>query len=471
MQSQGNHAANEVVVEVDVATLKKSVPWIYFVMFFAILNESMFNVSTPNIAEQFQLDAAGVSWVVTIFFIVIGLGMVIFGRLSDMLSVKSLINTGILLYTAGSILGFVLSSWYPGVLIARAIQGAGCSAIPALVFVIVARFFTAQERGRLFGMITSTASFAIGIGPVLGGFIAGSLHWSFLFLVPLPILVAIYFFKEYLPAEGRRPGRLDYVGTVLLGVVITTLILFTTEGHWLYIVGCLVSLAGFVLHIRQAKEPFVDPALFSNGLYRSGLIIGFFTFGTVISIGFVIPLMLHAIYELDSQTIGLVMFPGAFSAVIFGKVAGHLTVKKGSHFVMYLGFGLLALSLFLQSSSIGFWVWMIGAALVFMFIGFSFMQTALAESMTQVLPGHQIGVGMGFFNMVSTLAGAVMTALVAKAMEVQLFDFRFHPLLADAKSLLYGNLILFTCLLMLSCLVFYFLTFGRKRGFTARETV
>ena len=90
----------------DNSEIKKSVLWIYYVIFFAVLNESVFNVSTPSIAKQFGLDASGVSWVVTIFFIVFGMGMVIFGKLSDMYSIKKLITIGISLYAFGSILGF-----------------------------------------------------------------------------------------------------------------------------------------------------------------------------------------------------------------------------------------------------------------------------------------------------------------------------------------------------------------------------
>jgi DHA2 family metal-tetracycline-proton antiporter-like MFS transporter len=212
----------------DNSEIKKSVLWIYYVIFFAVLNESVFNVSTPSIAEQFGLDASGVSWVVTIFFIVFGMGMVIFGKLSDIYSIKKLITIGISLYAFGSILGFVCQSWYPAVILSRAIQGAGGSAIPALIFVMVARFFTVKERGRMFGIITSTVSFAIGIGPVLGGYIAGSFHWAFLFLVSVPVVIAIPFFQRFLPVEPRKTGKLDVVGAVLLGIVISMLILFTT---------------------------------------------------------------------------------------------------------------------------------------------------------------------------------------------------------------------------------------------------
>ncbi|WP_051541344.1 MFS transporter [Caldalkalibacillus mannanilyticus] len=354
--------------------MKRCVPWIYYVIFFAVLNESLFNVSTPSIAQQFDLDAAGVSWVITIFFIVFGLGMAIFGRLADLYSVKKLITIGIILYSVGSILGFVLQAWYPAVILSRAIQGAGGSAIPALVFVMVARFFTQEERGKLFGMITSTVSFAIGIGPVLGGYVAGALHWSFLFLVSLPVLVAIPFFRRLLPNEPRRPGRLDILGAALLGLVVSMLIVYTTKVQLIYLLVSIIALGIFIVHIRRVKEPFVDPSLFTNRKYRNALIIGFLIFGTVISVMFVIPLMLSNIYHLGTESIGIIMFPGAISAVIFGKVAGHLTVKKGSHFVVYLGLFCIALSLLLQSSLIGLWVWFIGMVLILMYIGLSFLR-------------------------------------------------------------------------------------------------
>lgn len=455
----------------DTTHIKKSVLWIYYVIFFAVLNESVFNVSTPSIAKQFGLDASGVSWVVTIFFIVFGMGTVIFGKLSDMYSIKRLITIGIMMYSGGSILGFLLQSWYPGVILSRAIQGAGGSAIPALVFVMVARFFSAEERGKLFGIITSTASFAIGIGPVLGGYIAGSFHWAFLFLVPLPVVIAIPFFQKLLPKEQPGEGKLDMTGALLLGIVITFVILFTTETSWLYLLVTFVALALFIAHIRRAKDPFVEPALFSNPRYRSSLIIGFLIFGTVMSVMFVIPLMLSKMYGLHTDKIGLIMFPGAISAVIFGGVAGKMTVKRGSHFVVYLGLALIALSLLMQSSSIGLWVWYIGVALIMTYIGLSFVQTALTESVTQILPPHQIGVGMGFFNMTSIISGAVVTALVSKAMEQALFAFPLHPLIVDSHAYLYGNLILFLSVIVIASALLYFLTFGKKAPQTLHDPI
>jgi MFS transporter, DHA2 family, metal-tetracycline-proton antiporter len=455
----------------DTSNIKRSVPWIYFVIFFAVLNESVFNVSTPSIAKQFALDASGVSWVVTIFFIVFGIGMVIFGKLSDMYSVKKLITIGIILYSFGSILGFALQSWYPAVILSRAIQGIGGSAIPALVFVMVARFFTVAERGRMFGIITSTVSFAIGIGPVLGGYITGTFHWADLFLLPLPVLIAIPFFQKYLPTEQPGAGKLDFIGAILLGIVVAMLILYTTNAQWYYLLITFVALVLFIMQIRRSEEPFVDPSLFINPLYRNAMIIGFLIFGTVMSVMFVIPLMLNKIYALNTEQIGLIMFPGAISAVVFGKVAGNLTVKRGSHFVVYLGLILIGLSFLLQSSFIGLWVWYIGSVLIIMYVGLSFMQTALAESVTQILPVHQIGVGMGLFNMTSTLSGAIVTALVSKVVEKELFAFPLLPFISNAQAYLYSNLIFFLSFIVAASALLYFISFGKKSVKLAKDTI
>src|SRR6266542_2221518 len=135
--------------------LKKLVPWIVYLIFFAVLNETVFNVSTPIISEQFGLTPSGVSWMMTIFLVLFWIGSVVYGRLSDIYSLRRLIVIGLVIYNIGSVMGFVLQFSYPLVILSRAIQGIGGSAIPALVFVAVARYFSVSERGKIFGMITS----------------------------------------------------------------------------------------------------------------------------------------------------------------------------------------------------------------------------------------------------------------------------------------------------------------------------
>jgi DHA2 family metal-tetracycline-proton antiporter-like MFS transporter len=157
--------------EAGVANPGRLVPWVIYLVFLSVLNETVFGVSTPTIARQFSLTPSGVSWMMTIFMILFGTGAVIYGKLADIYSLRRLIVVGVLLYVSGSLLGFAFRSSYALVVASRALQGAGASAIPALVSVLVIRSFGVHERGKVFGLITSTVSAAMGVGPVIGGLV------------------------------------------------------------------------------------------------------------------------------------------------------------------------------------------------------------------------------------------------------------------------------------------------------------
>ncbi len=436
------------------------VPWIVYLIFFAVLNETVFNVSTPMIAHQFSLTPSGVSWVMTIFMVFFGIGSIIYGRLADIYSLRSLILVGIAIYNVGSVMGFVLQSSYPLVIAARAIQGIGGSAIPALVFIVVARYFDAAQRGRVFGFITSTVSLGIGLGPVLGGFISGSLHWSFLFLIPLLMLVSIPFFARELPPEPRREGTVDIPGAVLVALTVGTLILFLNFTAWYFLAGFAALLALFILRIRTAADPFIAPSLFLNARFRSGVIVGFCLFSIVIGSLFLIPLMLADVHGLTTTQIGLVLFPGAISSVIFGPIAGTLSDRRGTSFVVSVGLALLVASMVVMSLLLAVSPLVVAGALLLTYVGFSLFQTAMINAVSQTLSERETGVGMGLFNLVGIVAGAVGTALVGKILTGGWLNAPLLRVGAAAKGFAYSNLMLVFSLVVILGGILYLRSYG-----------
>ncbi|SFL65303.1 MFS transporter, DHA2 family, metal-tetracycline-proton antiporter [Paenibacillus sp. 1_12] len=443
--------------------LRKTAPWIIFIIFFGVLNETVFNVSTPSIAAQYHLTPSGVSWVVTIFIIFFGIGSVIYGKLSDVYSLKKLIVIGIIVYNVGSILGIICQAWYPAVIAARAIQGAGASAIPALIMVVVAKYFSPADRGKVFGILNSTVAFAIGIGPVLGGFISAAYHWSFLFLIPLFTLISIPFFRKVLPDDELRGGKVDIPGAAMIGLSIASLVLFCTNPTWYYFVIGAALLIGFIVHIRKVDQPFIEPSLLANRLFRSGLIVGFILNCTVMSIMFVMPLLLSDLKGLNTSAIGWILFPGAISAVVFGPIGGGLADKRGNNIVIAIGVTLLACSLIMLSSLLGMNVWFISGAMVFTYIGFSFIQTALANSVSLTLNMEQTGVGMGLFNLVGFISGAVGAAAVARVLDKKLMNFPVNPLMHEVGGYLYSNLLLVCTVAVAIGGTLFFRSYGRMK--------
>ncbi|MCD1260651.1 MFS transporter [Paenibacillus athensensis] len=439
---------------------RKTVPWIIYLIFFGVLNETVFNVSTPEIAKQYAISSTGVGWVLTTFIIFFGIGSVIYGKLSDLFSLKKLIVTGIVIYNAGSLIGFALQMWYPTVIVGRAVQGAGASAIPALIMVVVARYFSPADRGKVFGLLTSTIAFAVGVGPVLGGFISQTFHWTYLFLIPLFTLISIPFFRQILPDDPGKAGKIDLPGAVMLALGVAGVVLFLSFPTWYYATVGLGMLALFVWRIRRVSDPFIEPRLFANRLLRSGLVIGFILFCAVMGIMFAVPLMLSGVNGLATGQIGLVLFPGAISAVVFGTIGGNLADRKGNNFVVYVGLALLTVSLVTMAMLLGRSQWWIAAAMLPTYVGFSFIQTALANRVSLTLEIHETGVGMGLFNLISFISGAVGTALVAKLLDSGALVFAFNPLVPAGAAIPYSNMLLVFALGVVVSGGLYYRSFG-----------
>ena len=442
---------------------KKLVPWIIYLIFFAVLNETVFNVSTPKIAEQFMLSPSGVSWMMTIFLVFFGIGSVIYGRLSDIFSLRRLIVIGVVIYNIGSVMGFVLQSSYPLVILSRAIQGIGASAIPALIFVVVARYFSESERGKVFGIITSTVSFGIGLGPVIGGFVSSSLHWSYLFLIPILMLIAIPFLIKALPEEPRREGSVDIIGAIMVAFTVGFFVVYLNYGEWYYLCSFLGFMVAFIFRMRIVPDPFIDPSLFKNIKFRNGVIVGFCLFSIVIGILFLIPLMLHEVHNLNTSQIGLVLFPGAISSVIFGPIAGTLADRKGNSFVVFIGLILLILSMIIMALLLSVSVIIIAVALLLTYVGFSLFQTAMINSVSQTLSESETGVGMGLFNLVATLAGAVGTALAGKILDGKWLEFSLLPSVSLPKGVSYSNILLLFSIVVILGGILYLRSFRNMK--------
>lgn len=421
---------------------KKSLPWVIFVVFLGVLNETVFNVATPSIATQFGLQPSGASLVITSFMIFFGVGSVIYGKMSDTYRLKPLIIIGLLIYCGGSLFGFLAHENYSLVIAARIIQGAGCSAISALMMVIIARYISPENRGKAFGILGSTVAFSEGIGPAIGGFVSANYHWAFLFLIPLFTLLSIPFFYKVLPDEMPGNGKVDFLGAALLVIGVASLILYITEPRWPFIVIGVALLGWFAVHIRQSEQPFIEPAMFVKRKYIIGVLSGFVLFCTGMGILFMTPLMLSHVHQLSTDVIGWILFPGSMSVIAFGAAGGSLADKRGNPFVLLLGLFLLIISVLTISLLVEKSQWLISAALLPTFIGLSFIKTAVSNSVTQTLEMDEIGVGMGLYGLASFLSEAVGTALVGKALDKRILDFSLLPTVTEPSAYMYSNMFL-----------------------------
>jgi MFS transporter, DHA2 family, metal-tetracycline-proton antiporter len=393
------------------------VPLICAIVFFSVLNGTMFNVAVPDIAADFFLSPAGVSWVMTGYIVVFALASALYGKLADLYPVRRLITIGLLLFNGGALLGLFVQ-WYPLLIAARVLQASGGGAIPAMGMIVATRYFPPQMRGRVLGALASTVAFAAGVGPVLGGFLAGAVHWRLLFLPSLLTLIAIPLFRRLLPREEPQPGRLDILGALLLGGTVGLLLLFVAEGIVWGLPLAALLLIILCRHLRRSRAPFIPLELFTNYPYLRVLLTAWLGVSTVFGMFFLVPLLLRHEYGLDTFHIGLVIFPGPMSAAILGNIGGRMADLRGSTVIVRAGLALLIGGHLMLASLSGAGVVPISLGLVVCYVGFAFIQSSLAKTVAATLPHGQTGIGMGVYNLTFFTSGAFGAALSAFMIEL-----------------------------------------------------
>lgn len=381
-----------------------------FTVFWSVLNGTMFNVAVPDIAAEFQLTAAAVSWVVTGYIAVFALAATTYGKLADQYPVRRLMTIGLLLFNLGALLSLV-APWYPLLVAGRLVQAAGGGAIPALVMISATRYARVEQRGKVLGAVGATVAFGMGLGPLVGGLLAGFFHWRWLFLLSFATLLVIVPLRRTLPNEASRSGQFDLVGALLLasGIILFLLVL-TGSSAWLLVP---IPLLGYRLktHLLRSPAPYLPPRLLSEVQFSRALLVTCLSLGAMFGLLFAVPLLLRQQFALETIGIGLVIFPGALLAALVGLVGGLLVDRLGVYPIALAGQACLAVSLLLLGGLGSRSPLLVSLILILSYAGFALLQPALGKTVSLVLPADQVGIGMGIYNLTYFLSGAVGTAL------------------------------------------------------------
>ncbi len=432
-----------------------------FIIFFSVLNGMMFQVAIPDISAEFNLLPSEVSWVMTGYILVFAVGALIYGKLADIYPVRRLITIGLILMNAGSMLG-LFSKWYPMLITARLLQAGGGAAIPALAMIVVTRYFPANLRGNMLGIIASTVALAAGFGPIVGGFVSGTFSWKYLFLFSLATLFVIPSLRRILPDEKKIPDTFDTAGALLIGGGSSSLLIFVTQGNGWFLAASVIMTGYFIVHIKKTASPFFSTALFYNKHYRNTMMTTFLSIGSVFGMFFMVPIMLRDLLDLSSNSIGLTLFPGAMCAVLAGVIGGRLSDRKGSRFVVYLGSFILIAGFLALSTVAGQKAWIVASALIISYAGFALLQSSLPHTISISLSKDQTGIGMGIYNLLFFISGAFSTAGIGRLLDFRSTGFCLNPINSCIEGWIYSNIFIMLAAVVTASVFLFSITFKNK---------
>ncbi|MFB1081988.1 MFS transporter [Jeotgalibacillus sp. JSM ZJ347] len=447
------------IKEVPDSQKKKLTFLICLILAFTVMNGTMFNVAIPDIAADFNLSPSQVSWVLTGYILVFAIGSLMYGKLADLFAIRTLFTIGISLFAFGSLIGF-LSPNFPSLIVARIFQAMGGASIPALSFIIPARFMP-SSRGKVFGYVASTVAFASGVGPIVGGLIGGVLDWRFLFILSMMSALSIPLFRRWLPAEERQQGSIDIPGAILIAITVASL-LFVITTYTLWILAITAVAGGlFVWWTIKAKNPFIQPAILKNKRYTVTVLTSFFGTSCLFGLIFIIPIMLRDLNTLSTIGIGLVLFPGAIISGFLGQYGGRVIDKRGGVPVVITALLLIAGGCLLISTFAGSQAWMISICMLVAYLGFPLVQSSTADILSSTLSREENGVGIGLFNLLNFMGGAFASAIFGAVLEIQGVTLRLNPLSASGDNVIYSNLFLVLTLLAAASVTFFMIFYKR----------
>ena len=296
---------------------------------------------------------------------------------------------------------------------ARAFQGLGGGALISLGQTIIGDIVAPAERGRYqayFATVFVTSSVG---GPVLGGFFAEYLHWSFIFWINLPLGLAAWLLTNNvlrrLP-RNEQPHRIDILGALLMLAATVSLLLALTFGGTSYawsspqILGLFVaSAAGWALfgwRLVTAAEPFIPLNVLSHQVVRNGVGALFFAVGSLVGLSVFMPLYFEAELGLSAAGSGTALIALMGGAVAGATLAGRI-MARFAHYkrVSVIGLALATLVTLVLATfptSLPFFGVEIVLAVIGIGIGTVFPITVTAVQ--NAVPLRQLGTTTGLLN-------------------------------------------------------------------------
>jgi EmrB/QacA subfamily drug resistance transporter len=303
--------------------------------FLLMSNLSSINVALPEIRSDFGVSLSAVKWVAIIGFIVSASLTLLFGRVGDIYGRSRVYRTGVIVYTAGSLLCAVAMS-LEMLLAFRAVMAVGMAIVIPLSGAILAAAAKPERRGQLIGISASFAAAGQLMGPTIGGFILDVASWRgiFVFNGGLGVLLCVAQFALMRHRlDERRPGQLDLFGAALMLVAFPSLLLglsFGAPDAWgetTTLVWCALAGAGFLAFaVREARFP--APLVRFDVFQHLPLVVALT--GTAVTafaqqpMTLFVPLYLQSVLQLSPLDVGLLMVAFPLATLVAGPLGGRL---------------------------------------------------------------------------------------------------------------------------------------------------
>ena len=397
---------------------------IAFATFMEVLDLTIVNVSVPTIAGSLGVSPEEGTWAISSYALASAVMQPLTGWIARRFGEVRTFTTSVLLFVFFSAL-CGLSTSMPMLVFFRLMQGMVSGPMVPLSLTLLFSIYPRDKQGVALGLWAMTVVVAPIFGPVLGGYITDNLHWSWIFLINIPVgllagLLTISLMRGRESKTFKVP--VDVVGLVLLAAGVGSLQFMLDNGNnmdWfasplILTLGltALVCLSFLIVWELTDKHPVVDLRLFKSRNFSAGVIaltVGMFCF---FGINVVYPLWLQTTLGYTAEWAGLATAPVGLLAVFLSPLVGRNMHRMELRLLVTMAFAIFAWTSFWFagfSTQSSFWQLVEprivqGAAIAMFFI-------PLNQIIIAGLRPDQIASASGLSNFFRTIASSVSTAV------------------------------------------------------------
>jgi EmrB/QacA subfamily drug resistance transporter len=404
-----------------------------------VLDVTIVGVALPSIREDLEFSETSLAWVVNAYLLTFGGFLLLGGRLGDLFGHRRLFLAGIGVFTAAS-LACGLATSQAMLIAARSVQGLGGAIVSAVALSLIVMLFTEpEERAKAMGVFGFVAAGGGSIGVLLGGILTDVLSWHWIFLVNVPIGIAVVALSlAVLPAARVRTAaqRLDVAGAVTVTASLMLAVYAIVNGNevgWTtfrtlgLLAASAVLLACFLAIESRVDSPLMPLRLFRLRNVATSNVVGVLWAAAMFAWFFLSALYLQLVLGYSPLQVGLAFLPGNLIMAVFSLgLSAKLVMRYGIRAPLGVGLTLAAIGLvlFARAPVDGTFVVDVLPSMILLGLGagmaFNPVLLAAMSDVDQSEAGLASGVVNTSFMMGGALGLAVLASLAASRTETLL---------------------------------------------------
>jgi MFS family permease len=391
---------------------------------------STLNVAAPKMAAELN-SMALYSWSVSIPSLGLAVGTLLAGKLSDIYGRRAIMLGSILVMLAGAVLS-ALCPTFTTLIAARTFLCLGQGAIAPICYAIIGDTFTGAARSKWIGMLNFSYGLPALFGPTLGGWMADSIGWRYIFWSALPLafvlLLAAYVMPTLIQGASRK---IDIAGAILITIASSTLIFGLSFAGTTYawgsaqVLGLLaasvISWALFLKVEAKAAEPFFSTDLLTHRVFMTASAAGFLSFFGMMALQLYYPLFMQGVQKMSAVKSGGVITPLAFLMGFAGIPVGFLIARtkryKWLFTTGYAGVTVVLFGMLFFNQNTPAWLGFVVASLCGLLMGA--MPTVNTIVIQASVPRRLLGVATSALLFSVSMGMAISPALLGSAMNIR----------------------------------------------------